>query len=558
MKQRNIRALTAPGAPYAMIEGDAPGAAFFANAPRSLAAFVGDAAAYGDRDFLVYEDERLSYGDVVARARALAIRFRDEMGLVKGDRVAIAMRNYPEWVIAFLASVSGGLVSVAFNGWWDRPQIERAIRQCDVKLVIADTERAALLADIGIPVLIRRDDRTAGDFSETAEAFAPPDIGPDDPACIIFTSGSEKFPKAVLSSHGAVVHAMLAFELNYFADNGYGCPTQWADDPGLRRAQDDRPGDTLLPIPLFHINGLLLGLIRALRGGKKIVLMRKWDAVKALDLIDREEIQLFPAVPTVSADLVAAARTAGRGLPSLRLIGGGGAARSTAQVEALAGLNPHAVGFSGWGMTETNALGTAIGGADYRARPRAAGRALPGVALRVVDDGGIVLPRGVAGELQVRTRALFECYVGDEEATAAAFADGWFRTGDIAVIDEDGFVSIVDRLKQIIIRGGENISCNDVQDAVGSHPMVREAVAIGVADERLGEEVGIVVAAVPGASLAESALRRFLDDRLSTHQRPRHILIVHGQLPRLAIGKIDRRACARMLEVYLTETRDAG
>ncbi len=555
MKQDNIRALTAPGAPYAMIEGEEPGSARFADAPPSIAAFVDDAVLYADRDFLVFEDQRLSYGEVIARVRGLASHLHHEMGLTKGDHVAIAMRNYPEWVIAFLAAASSGLVAVATNGWWDRSQFVRAMRQCDVKLVIADDERAASLGDAPIAVLRRSEILDLG--AETT-IFPTPDVGPTDPACVIFTSGSEKFPRAVLSSHGAIIHAMLTFELNYFADNGYGRPEQWADDPKLRRAQDGRPGDTLLPIPLFHINGLLLGMIRALRGGKKLVLMHKWDARQALDLIDREAIQLFPAVPTVSADLVAAARNAGRSLPSLRLIGGGGAARSTAQVEALSTINAHITGFSGWGMTETNALGTAIGGADYNMRPRSAGRALPGVALRVVDERGAVMPVGAAGELQIRSTALFDRYVGDEDATAAAFADGWFRTGDVAVIDADGFVSIIDRLKQIIIRGGENISCYDVQDAVASHAAVAEVLAIGVADERLGEEVGAVVATVPGAKLEAAELSCFLANRMSAHQRPRHILIVDQPLPRLAVGKIDRRACAKMLSDHLAERSAAG
>jgi long-chain acyl-CoA synthetase len=296
----------------------------------------------------------------------------------------------------------------------------------------------------------------------------------------------------------------------------------------------------LLGIPLFHVMGLHGGFLASFRAQRRLVCMAKWDTARAAELIERERITAFGAPPAMTGDLVREAQRTQRDLSSLISVGGGGAARPPEQVRQIDRTFHNAAPYIGWGMTETNALGTLVGGQDYVDHPSSSGYCLVGAELRVVDDDGAVLPAGERGELQVRGAVMFSEYWNRSDATAESFADGdWFRTGDVAYLDENGLLYIVDRIKDLIIRGGENIGCGQVEAALASHPHVIEAAVYAVPDERLGEEVGATVYGT--ASLDLDELRAFLLQHLARHEVPRYLYAHDGPLPRTASGKLFKR-----------------
>jgi long-chain acyl-CoA synthetase len=361
------------------------------------------------------------------------------------------------------------------------------------------------------------------------------EIDPDDDALVIFTSGSTGHPKGAVSTHRAAVHAVASWDFDA--------------EVGLYRAQIERPDEPfgvqlslLLAVPLFHVAGSHVGMIQAMVRGRKLVLMYKWDVMAALDIIERDEITHFVAVPTMTGDLVKAAAETGRSLASLQSVGGGGAPRSAKQVSDIDEVFENAAPGTGWGMTETNAIGAGIAGPDYLERPLSSGRCSAVLDMRIVDDEDKDVPSGERGHLLIRGTAMFREYWNRPDANKEAFLDGWFRTGDIAYIDDAGFLFIVDRAKDIVIRGGENIGCGEVEDAIYTHPVVSETVVFGVPDERLGEEVATMIVTKRGQSLAEEDLKQHLRDHLADFQIPRYVYIQQDPLPRIASGKFNKRA----------------
>jgi acyl-CoA synthetase (AMP-forming)/AMP-acid ligase II len=276
--------------------------------------------------------------------------------------------------------------------------------------------------------------------------------------------------------------------------------------------------------------------------GRKMVIMHKWDAQEALRLIEQERITWFNGVPTMSAELQAAAETTSRDVSSLTEIMAGGAARPPDQVKKISGTFKKSAPGIGYGLTETNALGTVNAGALYIARPDSAGRVVPAVTqFRIVGEDGSALPAGARGELCIKSPANIVGYWNKPEATAEAFVEGWFHTGDVAYLDEEGFLYIVDRIKDIIIRGGENISCLEVEAAIYAHPGVHEVAVFGLPDTRLGEIVGAAVVVRTGVELTADELRADLGKHLASFKIPARIWFRTEQLPRIASGKIFKR-----------------
>lgn len=298
----------------------------------------------------------------------------------------------------------------------------------------------------------------------------------------------------------------------------------------------------LMAVPMFHVSGSHVGMLQAMVRGRKIILMYKWDVMAALDIIERDEVTHFVAVPTMTGDLVKAAAEHGRSLASLMSVGGGGAPRSAKQVKDIDEVFENAAPGTGWGMTETNAIGAGIGGPDYLERPLSSGRASAVMDLSIVDDEDREITTHEPGHLLIRGSAMFREYWNRPDANADAFVDGWFRTGDIARIDEEGFLFIVDRAKDIVIRGGENIGCGEIEDAIYTHPAVSEVVVFGVPDERMGEEVATMIVPKPGQIIAEDDLKEHLHDHLAGFQIPRFVYTQKDPLPRIASGKFNKRA----------------
>ncbi len=549
-----VAAITAPGGQLGVGLANVRAAEMpvFTAAPpsmRELLAFF--LMANGAKEFLVFGEERLTFADVYHRALELAAMLQHRQGIAKGDRVAIAMRNYPEWVVAYVAIVHLGAVAVPMNAWWTADELDYGIRDSGTRLVIADEERARRVAKAGCHVRILTV-RTAKDITESLGALALddelaaspkttwylPEIGPEDDCSIMYTSGSTGNPKGAVSTHRAQVSGTMNYLVAGLA----------LLELGVRQgATPVEQQVMLLNVPLFHITGLVPVLLVSVCIGRKMVIMHKWDAGEALRLIEKERCTYFVGVPTMSLELMQHPDRDKYDLSSLVDIASGGAPRPPEHVERLAGIFPGKHPVQGYGLTETNGVGTGNFRGNYRAKPASAGRASPPlVEIRIADGDGAVgaaLPTGTVGEVCIRSVASCRGYWMKPEATAAAFVgDGWFRTGDLGYLDEDNYLFIVDRKKDIIIRGGENISCQEVESALYTHPAVAEASVFGLPDERLGEIVGAVVYPKPGTPLEPDALRDFVARDLASFKLPARIWISTDALPKLGSAKIDKVA----------------
>ena len=522
----------------------------FRNLPASLRDLYDQARKdHGEKDFLVYEDARLTYAEAWDRAAAISHQLVHRYGVGKGDRVAIGMRNCPEWVIAFMAITSCGAISVSLNGWWSGEELEYGLRDSGAKVVFLDEPRHERLAG-RLPALDVRcicarlegpppDGVADFDALRREAAGRPmPDVAlaSDDDVMILFSSGTTGFPKGALSTHRAILSALANWGFEAAVRIATGTLEAPEEDPEFQLS-------VLMAFPLFHVGGSHASLLPSFGVGRKVVMMYRWDPERALDLIERERITAFLGVPTMTWELLHSPSLATRGSPEPRRGRGRRLGESRRHGGAVAGT---AAG---------PALDVRVGhDRDQRGRHGQCGRG----------------PRRPAGELRAalsdhrahahrrrRQRAPAGRagrngpQVGDEHArllepaggeTAETIRDGWLRTGDIAEIDEEGYVYIRDRAKDMVVRGGENIYSAEVERVVYLHPAVFEAAAFGVPDERLGEELAVVVMRRPGAGLDAEAVRTHVAGHLARFKVPRYVWLEDEPLPRLAAGKIDKRA----------------
>jgi long-chain acyl-CoA synthetase len=469
-----------------------------------------------------------------------------DAGVRPGDRVAISMRNYPEWILAFTAITSIGAIAVAMNAHWQADEMAYALKDCGAKVLFADRERLERLSRCepmpGLAVLAVRAAGQPGapgsGARDLAALLAPlgdvsmpaADIAPDDAATILYTSGSTGHPKGVVSTHRNIVSSLLSWE----ADREIAVRVAGAAPPEPPWQQG-----TLLAVPLFHVTGLAASYLASYRLQRRVVCMYRWDAEQAAALVERERLTSLVGPAAVTGDLLRVAREGRHDLDCLLTLGGGGAPRAPEQVRQIGASFTNALPATGWGMTETFAIGAGIGGDDYLKRPASSGRCPLVLDLKVVDERGATLAPGQRGELMVRGASLFRGYWNRPEVDAEVFDGDWFRTGDMAFIDDEGFVFIVDRIKDLIIRGGENVGCGLVEAALLAHPGVHEAAVYAVPDERLGEEVGATIRC--DDDLDPDALRAFLAERLAAFEVPRHIVRTAAPLPRTPSGKIFKR-----------------
>lgn len=506
-----------------------------------------DARAFGDLEYLAYGDETYTFAEVISQTGRLA-RALKRLGVRRGDRVAVCMRNFPEWPASLFAPVSLGAVTVSLNGWWSGDEIEYGLRDAGARVLVADEERLervrGRLPALGVRAIVVRSERSASDgivsWDEAVDAAPAADLSPvrsdpDDDCIMLYTSGSTSGPKGAVSTHRNVIHALLAWEIENRAQ------------AMLRKESvPDEPFGgqyrMLVSIPFFHVTACHVCMLSGLRLGRRLTLMHKWDVHEALDTIDRDRITHFISVPTVTGDLIRAAAASDRKLPSLLAIGGGGSHRPVKQVLAVPRTFENAVPGTGWGMTETNAIGTQIAAPDYLEKPTSSGRCSVLMDMRIVDpDDGTDLPPGEVGEVWVRGTPVIREYWNKPEATARAFRDGWFRTGDLAYADDREFVHFVDRIKDIVIRGGENISCLKVEDALYCCDGVAEAVAFGLPHERLGEELAAVIVPRDGYRLTAEGVRDAMQCQVGRFEVPTRIVIRDEPLPRIATGKFAKR-----------------
>ena len=546
--------LTAPGAPFAWSTQEVQGipTRTFDSAPPNMRVIWEAAAAKGDAEYLVYGEERYSYADAAARVRSLAHHLRSEHGVGHGDRVAIAMRNYPEWVLSYWAVTSIGAAAVAVNSWWTGPELEFALRDSSPAVAILDGERLERLgSSAGAPALIvtrRHGDLPAGVSrwdSVVDVAGAPPqlpdaDIDPDDDVCIFYTSGTTGPPKGARTTHRGSVHNLL--NLAFVRYCGDAARARRLATQGLAPPPEDPgPPVALLPVPLFHATGCTCVLHPVTATGGRLILMHHWDPTEALRLIERERVTSFTGVPTMSRELLRHPDWGRTDTSSMRSMGGGGAALQPDLVTRIDSSLREGQPVTGYGLTETTGVATAIGSEFYLAKPASVGPVAPCMEAKVVDGDGKELATGQQGELLLRGPNVIKGYLNSPEATADAIVDGWFRTGDIAEIDADGWIHIKDRAKDVVIRGGENVHCTEVEAALHELDEIAEVAVFGVPDDRLGEEVAAAVVLGPGATLTSDDVTAHLSSRLARFKHPRHVWFLDEPLPRNANGKFLKR-----------------
>jgi long-chain acyl-CoA synthetase len=538
-------ALTAPGQLFEMEEAQIRGVAtrVWKHAPPSLRSVLEITRLHGDATFLVYEDERLTFEEHFRHAATFAHRLAEQYGVRKGDRVAIAMRNFPEWSVAFFGAAALGAVVVPLNAWWTAPELEYGLRDSGAKVLIADQERAARLAEalpgLGIATIVVRGDGTPpagavpyesvlGQIGDTLPDAA---IDPDDDATIFYTSGTTGRPKGALGTQRNITTNPVSL--------GYGMMSAALRAGGtIEEITAPQRRVTLLSVPFFHATGCHSVLIASALNGSTIVLMHKWNAERALELIERERITGFGGVPTMAWQVLTCPEFDKYDTSSLTSVSYGGAPAPPKLVEKIKERLPERMAGNGYGLTETSSVTTYNGGVNYLEHPDSVGPPVPVCDVKVVDPVGEELPLGEVGELLIKGPNVIKGYWHRPDATADAFVGGWFHSGDLARVDAEGFVYIVDRAKDMLIRGGENVYCAEVEAAVYEHPAVADVAVIGVPHEVLGEEVGAVVCLRPGETVTAEELRAFLRERIAAFKVPAHVWFREGELPRNPGGKI--------------------
>ncbi len=540
--------LTGPGGPFEIVKAEIFGNHIntYKNAPPSVREVWLSTAVFAERPYLIYQDERITYAEAHAQVNAIAA-WMAAQGVKPGDRVAIAMRNYPEWMLIYWACVASGVTAVGMNAWWTSEEMAYALNDSTPKILFLDAERLARFREkpelAGTVQLVGvRLDETPADITPWSDVIAHggsmPDVtvDPESDACIFYTSGTTGFPKGAQLTHRGCVANL--FNMLYAAASSA---------LAVERATGVAPPATppipvtLVTTPLFHVTANNCAAYGATAAGGALVLMYRWDAGEALKIIERERVTGMSGVPIMARELITHPDFPNTDTSSLLALSGGGAQVPPDQVLKIDEAVETARPTTGYGMTETCGIITSLGGDFYVDRPDSAGPAMPVYEAKCVDDDGNEVPLGQTGELWVRGAAVIKGYINRPDATAESITDGWLHTGDIARMDEDGFIYIVDRKKDMVLRGGENVYCVEVEAAIYRHPAVAECSVFGVPDDRLGEEVAAAVFLKAGETLDADALREEMAKHIAKHKLPRFVWFVDEPLPRNASGKFLRR-----------------
>jgi long-chain acyl-CoA synthetase len=542
--------LTAPGAPLEVTEVEVGGQSLraFKNAPPNVRALWLSSAAFGPRDYLVYGDERITYAQAHEQVASIAAWMWDQ-GVRPGDRIAIAMRNYPEWLLIYWACACIGVAAVGMNAWWTSAEMAFGLDDSRPKILFADAERIARLLEqpamLGEATLVavRADNAPAGALpwsQVVGHGGALPDVAvdPDADVCIFYTSGTTGFPKGAQLTHRSNINNLMNM---MFSGQVQALATARATGTAIDPAAPVPIPATLITTPLFHVTANNCAAYAITAGGGKMVLMYRWDAGEALKLVEREKIIAVSGVPVMARELVTHPDFAKFDTSSLLSVGGGGAQLQPDLVAKIDATVSTARPNTGYGMTETSGIITAVGGDFFVDKPASCGPAMPTFEVKVVDDDGKALPAGQTGELWVKGASVIKGYINRPEATASSITDGWLHTGDVAYLDEDGFIFLVDRKKDMVLRGGENIYCAEVEAALHQNPAVAECSVFGVPDDRLGEEVGVAIHLAPGQSADAQTLRDEVARLIARHKAPRYIWFLDDPLPRNASGKFLKR-----------------
>jgi long-chain acyl-CoA synthetase len=546
-RQEIIAQLTAPGGDFLLEKAEIDGIPMrvYKNAPRSMRDFFLATRAFGDKPFLIYEDEVLTFSEFYRQTSALAAHLK-AIGVEKGDRVAIGMRNYPEWVTSFWACQAIGAIVVALNAWWTGPELEYGLTDSGTKVLIADSERLTRLADhfakldLVETIVVRGSTppgkfRAFSDVVKSAVTLPDAEISPEDNSTILYTSGTTGRSKGAVATHRNHVTNIMNTLLGAAAGRiAAGAPLP----------PPEFQAGALQTFPFFHIGGLT-GLYVSTVMGAKVALMYRWDPAAAVNLVVKHSLNSLAGVPYVVRQLLESARASGQAMPSLIGVAAGGAPVPPDLIRTVGSqFQARVAPGNGYGLTETTSAVISNTGAEYLAKPDSVGRPVATCEIRVVADNGEDCGTGDIGEIWMRGPNVIPGYWRNPAATEEAFGGGWFRSGDLGYRDTDGDYFIVDRKKDVIIRGGENVYCVEVETALLEHGHVRDVGVLGLPHPELGEIVACVIQpspSAPPASQAEADLRAHLEDKLAKFKIPARYAFTNEDLPRTATGKLLKR-----------------
>lgn len=552
-----ISALTAPGAAFEMrtVEVQGQPCRAFCNGPQSLSELYRNASIHAQQTLTVIDEQQMTYGETFAKAAALGNFLRGHIGTpsLQGKRIAIVMSNCPHWMISFIAITAIGATAVLVNSRGTQAEIAAALEDTDTLMVIADQRRARVLAEdeLTCPMIVVETDEAdsteyPGHFSFTQAiegwqqtTLEPVAVHADDEAIVMFTSGTTGKSKAALFTQRSVITGLMHIRLS----GALVLPHILARRGAQTMSATPRQSAALLAFPLFHVSGCYAVFLSSLMQGAKVVILRKWDAATALKLIEREQIASFSGAPAMYWDMLRQ-DPGGRSMQSLLSVGAGGQAFAPTLYKQITTAFSQAVLGVGYGMTECGGTVCTLAGEELTRHETASGRVFPSVDIRIVDDQEVDVPLGQTGEVLLRGAMLMREYCKQPEATALVLEGGWLRTGDIGRMDAEGYLHVVDRKKYIVICGGENISCNEVEAAVMEHASVAQTAAFGVPHERLGEEIVVAVVLLEGQTLSQAALQHHLGERLATYKVPQRVLFLPS-LPVNATEKVMRHELRR-------------
>ncbi len=511
----------------------------FKNAPKTMRElFTVIELLHGDFPFIVEGKNELTFAETIQKAKNICT-YLNKLGIKPGDKVGICMQNCTEWVVIYVALAAYGATVVPFNSWWKKEELSYGVEHSEVKLIFSDTKRYESLKNLNIEIIVNEPIDNKQTFNEivsgTSTEWPEANATEEDISVLLYTSGSTGLPKGVMLTHLAIINALFSFytlgELRKIVHN--------------ETLLDVENASVLINVPLFHVTGLVTQFLLSMIAKRKLIIMYKWEAKYALDLIKEHKVTNLSGVPTQSWDLLNHPDIDNYDLSSLIDIGAGGAARPEDQVFNLHDKFNIPMTFA-WGMTETAALGTILRGDDYLKRPNSAGLVVPDISeIAVMDDSNNFLNTDEIGEIVFKSPSNTIGYLKNEEETKNCIVNGWLKTGDLGYVDNDGYLFIVDRKKALIIRGGENISCLEVENVLDKHPDIMESCVCGIDDDKFGEIVGAYI--YTNKELTIEDLKIFMADKLANYKVPEVIIFTTESLPRIASEKIDRVTIKRLL-----------
>ena len=511
----------------------------FKNAPKTMRElFTVIELLHGDFPFIVEGKNELTFAETIQKAKNICT-YLNKLGIKPGDKVGICMQNCTEWVVIYVALAAYGATVVPFNSWWKKEELSYGVEHSEVKLIFSDTKRYESLKNLNIEIIVNEPIDNKQTFNEivsgTSTEWPEANATEEDISVLLYTSGSTGLPKGVMLTHLAIINALFSFytlgELRKIVHN--------------ETLLDVENASVLINVPLFHVTGLVTQFLLSMIAKRKLIIMYKWEAKYALDLIKEHKVTNLSGVPTQSWDLLNHPDIDNYDLSSLIDIGAGGAARPEDQVFNLHDKFNIPMTFA-WGMTETAALGTILRGDDYLKRPNSAGLVVPDISeIAVMDDSNNFLNTDEIGEIVFKSPSNTIGYLKNEEETKNCIVNGWLKTGDLGYVDNDGYLFIVDRKKALIIRGGENISCLEVENVLDKHPDIMESCVCGIDDDKFGEIVGAYI--YTNKKLTIEDLKIFMADKLANYKVPEVIIYTTKSLPRIASEKIDRVTIKRLL-----------